>query len=246
MYFSKPFSLLCLISFFLLLHTVHCADPLYHFCSTKDNYTDKSSYGSNLNGLINLLHTKVPPTGFGFGSTGKGQDRVNGLALCRGDVSKSDCKTCVTNATKVIREHCPRNKGAIIWYDNCMFKYSNVEFFGDIDNGFKVYLYNVEEVDDPKPFNEKTKRLLSLLASKAYGSPVLFATGEQELKGSKKLYGLVQCTRDLSQTDCKKCLDGAISELPKCCDGKRGGRVIGGSCNFRYELYPFVNVENNS
>ncbi|KAI3868641.1 hypothetical protein MKX03_013151 [Papaver bracteatum] len=67
----------------------------------------------------------------------------------------------------------------------------------------------------------------------------LFATGEMALRGysDEKLYGLVQCSRDLSSSDCKKCLDDAVSHLPNCCDGKRGGRVIGGSCNIRYELY---------
>ncbi|RVW19693.1 Cysteine-rich repeat secretory protein 38 [Vitis vinifera] len=37
-------------------------------------------------------------------------------------------------------------------------------------------------------------------------------------------------------------LFATVSELPSCCDGKRGGRVVGGSCNVRYELYPFVNA----
>ncbi|XP_059663883.1 cysteine-rich repeat secretory protein 38-like [Cornus florida] len=240
MYFSKSFPPpVFLISFFLLLHTVLCGNPLYHFCFSQDTYTANSPYNSNLNELRNLVRTKVPPTGFGFGWVGQGQNRVNGLALCWGDVSKSNCKTCVTEATKVIRERCPRKKGAIIWYDNCLFKYSNVVFFGKIDNTNKAYLYSVHKVADPKTFNQKTKKLLSSLASKASGSPVLYAAGKLELEGSKKLYGLVRCTQDLSKIDCKKCLDGAISELPRCCDGKQGGRVLGGSCSFRYELYPF-------
>ncbi|KAA8524571.1 hypothetical protein F0562_010994 [Nyssa sinensis] len=217
-------------------------DPLFHFCFGQDNYTETSPYGSNLNALINLLYAKVPPTGFGLGSVGQDQNRVNGLALCRGDVSSTDCRTCVIDASKEIRERCPCKKGAIIWYDNCLFKYSDVEFFGKIDNSNKFYMFNIQNVNDPTPFNQKTKDLLSDLASKAYVSPVLYATGELELEDSKTLYGLVQCTRDLSSADCKKCLDGAISELPSCCDGKQGGRVVGGSCNFRYEIYPFVNA----
>ena len=117
-----------------------------------------------------------------------------------------------------------------------------MEFFGEIDNKNKFYMYNVQSADDPPSFNVKTKELSSSLSNKAYGSPVLFATGELVLEESMKLYGLAQCTRNLSSLDCKKCLDGAVSELPSCCDGKRGGRVVGGSCNVRYELYPFVNA----
>ncbi|PRQ52871.1 putative Gnk2-like domain-containing protein [Rosa chinensis] len=122
-----------------------------------------------------------------------------------------------------------------------MLKYADVDFIGQIDNANKIYMWNAQEVDNPTPFNEKVTELLSGLSTTASSSnPKLYATGEVELYKSTKLYGLVQCTRDVSETDCKTLLDGAISELPDCCDAKRGGRVVGGSCNFRYEIYPFV------
>ncbi|KAL8222739.1 hypothetical protein R6Q57_020140 [Mikania cordata] len=47
---------------------------------------------------------------------------------------------------------------------------------------------------------------------------------------------------DLSSGACKTFLDDAINILPSCCDGKEGGRVVGGSCNIRYEIYSFVNA----
>ncbi|KAM5580729.1 cysteine-rich repeat secretory protein 38-like [Rosa sericea] len=227
--------------FCLFHHAAIGASPLYHFCFSKQNYTANSPYEANLNQLLDLLYTKVPPTGFGSGSTGQDPNQVNGLALCRGDVSSNNCKTCVVDASKKLGERCPDRKGAIIWYDNCMLKYSDVDFIGQIDNANRFYMWNVQEVDNPTPFNEKVKELLSGLSTTASSSnPKLYATGEVELDKSTKLYGLVQCTRDLSEPDCKKCLDGAISELPNCCDAKQGGRVVGGSCNFRYEIYPFV------
>jgi len=57
--------------------------------------SDPSPYGANLNQLFELLHTKVPPTGFGHGSIGQGTDQVNGLALCRGYVNATNCMSCV-------------------------------------------------------------------------------------------------------------------------------------------------------
>ncbi|XP_059664468.1 cysteine-rich repeat secretory protein 38-like [Cornus florida] len=241
---SKTFmtSSLYVLSFAFLLQTVFGADPLFHFCSSSENFTTNSPYETNLNKLLGDLYFKAPPTGFGAGSVGQNQYKANGLALCRGDVSNTDCKSCVTEAGSKIRKRCPYNKGAIIWYDYCLLKYSNTDFFGKIDNQNKFYLYNVNNVSDPESFNQKTKKLLSQLSEEAYDSSKMYATGESELGDFKKLYGLVQCTRDLSSTDCKKCLDSAISELPSCCDGKEGGRVVGGSCNFRYEIYPFVNA----
>ncbi|XP_056158392.1 cysteine-rich repeat secretory protein 38-like [Syzygium oleosum] len=238
---SARFVLLPLCSA-LLLRAALGADPLFHFCSTTENFTTNSLYQSNLDKLTSFLYTKTPSSGFSLGSVGQYQDQVYGLALCRGDASPSVCKACVADAGTEIHHLCPRNKGAVIWYDNCMFKYLDSDFFGQIDNVNKFYMWNLNDVSDPVAFNGKVRGMLNRLTKAAYSVPRLYATGEKGLGGKTKLYGLVQCTRDLSPAECKQCLEGAIGELPSCCDGKEGGRVVGGSCNFRYEIYPFVNV----
>ncbi|KAG7578219.1 Gnk2-homologous domain [Arabidopsis thaliana x Arabidopsis arenosa] len=230
----------------LSIHTVLSQSQnnafLFHKCSDiEGSFTSKSPYESNLNNLFPQLSYKVPSTGFATSSAGITPDNVNGLALCRGDASSSDCSSCLATAIPEIRQRCPSNKAGIIWYDNCLVKYSSTNFFGKIDFENKFYLYNVNNVSDPSTFNTQTKALLTKLTKKATtgDNEKLFATGEKNI-GKKKLYGLVQCTRDLKSVDCKACLNGIIGELPNCCDGKEGGRVVGGSCNFGYEIYPFV------
>ncbi|PSS05794.1 Cysteine-rich repeat secretory protein [Actinidia chinensis var. chinensis] len=235
---------LYLLSLTLVAHIAlgaKAAKPLFHFCSNLDNFTTNGPYETNLNKLVGNLYLKTPLTGFGSGSVGPSHDQAHGLALCRGDVKFADCQACVAEAGAEVRKRCPNNKRAVIWYDNCLLKYSNIDFFRKIDYQNRFYMWNLRNVSDPVLFNQKTKNLLSQLSEEAYVAPKMYATGELELGESEKLYGLVQCTRDLSTVDCKKCLDSAISELPNCCDGKEGGRVVGGSCNFRYEIYPFVN-----
>jgi len=66
-----------------------------------------------------------------------------------------------------------------------------------------------------------------------------FATREANISGFESVYCLAQCTPDLSLSDCRRCLSEVIGDLPWCCEGKRGGRVLYPSCNVRYELYPF-------
>ncbi|XP_030516549.2 cysteine-rich repeat secretory protein 38-like [Rhodamnia argentea] len=234
---SARFALLSLFSA-LLLRTALGADPVFQFCSTSRNFTVNSPYESNLNKLTSFLYTKTPSSGFGLGSI----SHVYGLVLCRGDTSPLECKACMADAGAEIRRRRPLNKGAVIWYDKCMFKYLDANFFGQIDNANRFASFNVNNVSNPAVFNRAVKGLLTGLVEEAYTMPKLYATGEAGLAGKMKLYGLVQCTRDLSATQCKQCLESAISALPICCDGKEGGRVIGGSCSFRYEIYPFVNV----
>lgn len=94
-------------------------------------------------------------------------------------------------------------------------------------------------------FNELLAGLLNSLATKAKNSAdKKFATGEVNLTSSVTLYGLVQCTPELSLFDCRMCFSSAIAYVPNCCDGKRGARVLLPGCNIRYEVYPFYNSSN--
>ncbi|CAL9155985.1 antimicrobial ginkbilobin-2-like protein [Musa acuminata AAA Group] len=242
---SSSSSRLRLLSLALLLHVsfgVAAVDPLYAVCSTSRNYTANDGFSDNLRQLMFMLATKSSPIGFALGSVGQGGARANGLALCRGDIKSTACTTCVRTAGARVRDLCPNNKDGIIWFDECMLRYSDVEFFGEIDFDHRFYMWNRENVSDAVMFDGKVENLMNRLKQKAYISPLLFATGEMEIGESQELYGLVQCTKDLSGGDCKKCLEAVIGELPSCCDGKRGGRVVGGSCNIRYELYPFFDA----
>lgn len=242
MSFLRVTSTTCLLSFALLLQTaIGVTDPLFHSCSN-ENFTANGPYATNLNKLMGYIYHQAPPTGFGLGSIGQDPNKAHGLALCRGDVSSSDCKSCITEASRQIHQSCPYSKGAQIWYDECLLKYSDEQFFGQIDNGSKLIMWNAKNVSNPVTFNQKSKELLSQLAKEASVKPKVYAAGELELgyNNTMKLYGLAQCTRDLSHSNCKICLDGIIADLPNCCDGKEGGRVITGSCIIRYEIYPFL------
>nr|XP_023884992.1 cysteine-rich repeat secretory protein 38-like [Quercus suber]POF22530.1 cysteine-rich repeat secretory protein 38 [Quercus suber] len=229
-----------LLTFALFLQTIFGDIPLYNICSSSVNFTSNDQYESNLRKLLGNLNYQTPSLGFGLGSVGWYQYQTYGIALCRGDVAAADCKACVNDASNEIHKLCPYDKGAIIWYDNCLLKYSNKDFLGQVDNENWFFMSNVQNVSEPTIFNQKTRELLSQLAKDASFTTKKYAVGELELGKSTKLYGLAQCTWDLSTVECLQCLDDAIGQLPSCCDEKEGGRVIGGSCNLRYEIYPFV------
>ncbi|GJZ58846.1 anticodon-binding aminoacyl-tRNA synthetase, class 1a [Tanacetum coccineum] len=210
------------------LQMVIGADPLYHFCSNDSgNFTRYSSYDQSLNKLLGDLYYKTPPNGFANAQWVNTKLKTFGLS-CGGDVSSTDCKTCIVNASAEIRNRCPSSKAATIWYNQCILKYSNRDFFGKLDNQVKLGLMNTNNASDPMVFNLATKRLLSGLSNIAYADPKMYAAGVISLQGSQKLYGSVQCTRDLSSGDCMTCLNGTISALPSCCDGKKGARIVTG------------------
>ncbi|XP_026392465.1 cysteine-rich receptor-like protein kinase 10 isoform X2 [Papaver somniferum] len=242
---SIPILYLFFLSSTLIQFTTAQPTYSYHFC-LGSNYTNNSTFQKNLNLLLTSIssaNTSVVRNGYYNATVGKTPDSVYGSLQCRGDISSEDCQSCAKTAAKdiITDERCPISRQAIIWYDECMLRYSNQYYFNSMQDSPGVYLSNVNNVTDPDKFNPILADLLNDLVSKAISSGSLnFAAGDASFTSFQKVYGLVQCTVDISSSNCNRCLLGAISELPNCCDGKQGGRVIRPSCNFRYELYPFA------
>lgn len=89
-------------------------------------------------------------------------------------------------------------------------------------------------------FNETLYKLMGVLLTEASsGSTLKFAAGDMNFTSSEKIYGLVQCTPDISKSDCRICLQGAIGELSECCGRKQGARILRPSCIAWFELNLF-------
>ncbi|KAH7569104.1 hypothetical protein JRO89_XS06G0107200 [Xanthoceras sorbifolium] len=220
------------------------ADPTYryHFCSDQ-NFTRNSTYQSNLNFLLSSLTSNANRSSNGFSNATAGQDpnRVYGLFQCRGDVTTSTCQDCVAFASREVTttQRCPAQKGAVIWYDECLLRYSDSYIFSTAARDPGILLYNINNVTtETSRFNELMLGLMNEAATQAANDPKKFATRKGNSTTSQTLYTLAQCTQDLSNNDCSVCLEQAISSLPT---GRMGGRTLFPSCNCRYELYRFYN-----
>ncbi|XWS15615.1 hypothetical protein CRYUN_Cryun34aG0016500 [Craigia yunnanensis] len=105
-------------------------------------------------------------------------------------------------------------------------------------------MLNTKNVTDQERFDQIRADTINDAATQAVNATLglkNFATREANISGFQTLYSLVQCTPDLSSTDCNTCLLGTIVALPNCCCGRPWGRVMTLSCNIRYEVYPFYN-----
>jgi hypothetical protein len=99
---------------------------------------------------------------------------------------------------------------------------------------------NATNVDQFELFNSVLGNLMKKLKDKAASSDdsrVKYAADNATdvNLNFQTIYGLVQCTPDLSSQDCNRCLDAAISKIPSCCNNKIGGRVLKPSCNIQFE-----------
>ncbi|CAL5345849.1 unnamed protein product [Camellia sinensis] len=105
-------------------------------------------------------------------------------------------------------------------------------------------MWNTGNATSTNQFKQDLRALLDNLRNQAASSsgPRKFAAANTTGPDFQTIFGLVQCTPDLTERECSNCLLNAEGDIPTCCDGKRGGRVINPSCNLRYETYNFFNA----
>ncbi|XP_058071139.1 cysteine-rich receptor-like protein kinase 25 [Magnolia sinica] len=243
---SKPLDFLLHLTYFLLLlfPTLSHAQYINRICSNKANYTANSPFGTNLNEVLSVLSSNARFYTYFYDNKGDDPAIAYGLYLCRGDITTDLCSTCVNQASQEIKQKCGMTTDAVIWYDYCTLRYSDRRFRSVYDptyNSIDVFLWNVADASDPQQFKSTLNRLMKNISSVAAFDPLVrkFATGEANSTINQTIYGCVQCTQDLTNDDCNACLQDAISMIPKCCDGKIGGRVLGANCILRFEVYRF-------
>ncbi|XP_042478947.1 cysteine-rich receptor-like protein kinase 25 isoform X2 [Macadamia integrifolia] len=219
-------------------------DPTLWSCYDSANYTSGSQFESNLNNTFSSLYANTPSTLFNTTVAGDDPDRVYGLVQCRGDATQDECRNCVNNSTAEIVQLCPQRKEGVIRYWGCVLRYSDKDFFGQIgNNGLTVYTFPVDNVTtDVALFNERVLDLMENLSLAAAGSPSKFATGRNiSVNNFNFVYGMLQCTSDLSDNTCYSCLQNIIADIPSCCNWRSGGNVYTDSCFLRYDSYLFFN-----
>ncbi|XP_049931593.1 uncharacterized protein LOC116246309 [Nymphaea colorata] len=225
---------------FFFFHVI-CAQVPYHDClTTALNYTSNSTYENNLNRLLASLRENASFTGFYNTSVGKGADQVHGLVQCYKDISAGDCSTCADSAASQILELCPNSKAAVIWFDNCLLRYTSFNFFGIIDESKNSYV-DGDSIPNPVQFKQLLRSFFNNLSMSATtkNSTLMYATGYVWYTDNITLYGLVECTGDLSLKSCDSCLKTSITTIWQCCSDRESARILSPSCVIRYEIYPF-------
>ncbi|XP_061354611.1 cysteine-rich receptor-like protein kinase 10 [Gastrolobium bilobum] len=247
---DRSSAMLLFIIFMLSIHSVFGADLIAIYCPNEfPFYTPNNSFHNNLKLLLGLLSSDTASeAGFYNTSTGEGPDQVYGQALCRGDITNSTvCKECIEKASQDIMNRCT-SEDAMIWYELCQVRYSFQMFISRMVYTGKYPPHNDQEknVSDPIGFDKFLTFLMNNLSYEAAFNPAknMFAAGEIDIPGTKTIYGLVQCTRDISETDCSSCLSSALMDLTACCSYREGGMIVSRTCNVRFESSEFFNTSS--
>ncbi|KAM0952322.1 putative Gnk2-like domain-containing protein [Dioscorea sansibarensis] len=227
----------------LLMFSRTLSDPLYQHCETTGNYTTNSPYESNLSELLTFLSAKGSIQGFSKKSIGNTPNQVYGMVLCRGDINTTECRSCLNLAAQEVVQLCPFSKGATIWNYHCVLRHSNQYFLSSSNDSDVFYVRSNEHVTEQGPFNKTVIEMMdAVFRWAAYNTSRKFATGEAYFNQEfHKIYGLGQCTPDLSGDQCLQCLRGTCKMTRNMIAGRQLGNILGIRCNVRYSTNPFFN-----
>ncbi|KAL4367656.1 hypothetical protein GQ457_05G030080 [Hibiscus cannabinus] len=207
-------------------------------CSDADNSTSESSFRVNLDNLLGLLTEKGPSSnGFFKTTVGRKSGKIYGLMQCRGDVSAENCANCTRESVAVALRDCLKSKEVQVWFTWCFLRYSNEHFFGVWDQS-SAAIVNETNFDNASVISRGIV-FMSEVAITAPKQPLMFHAAVLDAGQFGKRYGMAQCTRDISRTDCSRCLDTQLMTFRTTIGNKRGWEVYGSSCSMWYHDYQF-------
>eukprot|EP00253_Pinus_taeda_P030189 PITA_30189 len=232
---------MALLLMIITLQSHICKAAIQHSkCHHNFNYTTDSKYERSLNSVMTRLIKDSSHTGFNTSENGQ----VYGLVQCRGDITSDQCYICSQEAYTTLRQKCGNAGGGLMWFEdeNCFLRYENYSFFGQKDTTDGWYLWNQYNVTpSPDVYIKAVNSLFNNLVDEATSGSTLYASGTTTDSLSRRIYGLVQCTRDMSIDNCTSCLQNTINGISMHYSGRQGARGLMGSCTARYEMTSFFN-----
>ncbi|CAL5092487.1 unnamed protein product [Urochloa decumbens] len=218
--------------------------PFAPSCSTTGNYTAGSQYQKNLAELLSRMPSAAGDNGWFYsGSAGAaGADEVFGLIMCFADRNATQCTECLAGAPAGITAVCPGSRSVNAAYDACVLRYSDAPIPAAADLG---YAFTITLTITGVPVNSSAVRdawgpLMSRLTGGAASSPLRIASGSTPYAGppSQEMYGMAQCTRDLSSSECSRCVWSYTDTMRKLYSNDTGGAIKGYSCYLIYLVAP--------
>ncbi|KAH9611191.1 hypothetical protein KSS87_011374 [Heliosperma pusillum] len=202
------------------------------YCSEGVRHDQGNTYQTNLNLILSNLTLAAATKKFYNSSIGEGRNKIEGIFLCNGAYTAQVCSKCITVAAGQIQQKCPNDVEAIIWYGQCMLRYSNRSIFSIEDHS----VYRIFE-NGPLNYKQFNQELVSTLIDlsntvKVDDTQLASANGVVYIEALIGLVAYVECTPDITQPDCKKCLQTGLYRLEM--NGIQLKAIVQPSCRIAY------------
>ncbi|KAJ4876220.1 Cysteine-rich repeat secretory protein 58 [Raphanus sativus] len=219
------------------------SDHMETFCNKPSgNFIRNSTYHTNLNALLSALSNQSSLANYYNLTTGLASDTVHGMFLCTGDVNRTTCNSCVKTATTEIAKNCTNNREAIIYYFDCMVRYSDKIFLSTLETQPNTLWWSTDLI--PKTFGKFGERLSDKMGEVIVKSSMLsssltpyYLMDTTRFDNVYDLESIVQCTPYLDPGNCTTCLKLALQEMIDCCGDKRWAMIWTPKCLVSFDTY---------
>lgn len=220
-------------------------------CMNTSFFTPFSTYDTNRRLVLTSLASNVTAhRGFYSASIGQPPNTVYAAGMCIPGTEPEICSACITSGSDALIQHCLNQKEASFWQSNrtlCMIRYSDSSFIGSLELEPRVDVFNpmdlkMNATEFTSVWKGLTLRMIQSVSSNndtTWSSGKYYAADVAALPDSQTLYGLMQCTPDLSKADCNICLQASVNNYQQLFLGQEGGIIIRLSCFFRIDLFPY-------
>ncbi|KAJ0247205.1 Cysteine-rich receptor-like protein kinase 22 [Hirschfeldia incana] len=244
------FSILCFV-----LISLGAAAFSEETCPTSNGmvFTPNGTYDANRRLILSYLPSNVTAQKGLFYNVSVGQEpnRIYATGMCIQGSDPVDCSDCIRTTSDALIQKCPNQTEAYSWPSSptlCHVRYSNTSFLGSLDLDPRDSITHGANVTSDltefmKIWEDLAVRMVdaaSTSRSTPSSSDNHYTANIAALTPFQDVYALMQCTPDLSSSDCRTCLRRSAFEYSQpCCNTKQGTRIVRPSCYFRMEVYLF-------
>ncbi|KAI3801099.1 hypothetical protein L1987_29201 [Smallanthus sonchifolius] len=206
---------------------------IYKGCANQNFQNPIAS--ENLKSLYTTLVSQSSTTNF-YKTNSGGNDQsttsITGLYQCRGDLSNTDCNTCVKKLLATIQRVCNRDTiAARAQLVGCYMRYEVVGF-QQVPAMEMLYKQCSSRQVSGSGFDERLEAALSLI-------PKGVSNGKGYYAGVYQLvYVLGQCEGDLGGGECVNCVKSATEIGRSECQTSISGHIYLQQCYISYTYYP--------
>ncbi|XP_013595248.1 PREDICTED: cysteine-rich receptor-like protein kinase 24 isoform X2 [Brassica oleracea var. oleracea] len=250
---------LSVVFWFVLISSCAVSVSALQCFNFSDSFTPNHAYDVNRRALLSSLSSNVPANNDFYTTDQMGQDqnRAYGLGMCIPGSDRQNCSNCIYFASDGLIDRCSNQTEGVAWagIDTfCMVRYSNRSFFGSLDMVPVIQSLEAEPViqvtltDFDNAWEALMRRVIAEATSSSSGSnTIYYGADRQQLGTSRSIYGFVQCSKDISPSNCEQCLRKNLDDYRSCCSGRQRGITERPSCFMRWDLDPFFGLfEDNA
>eukprot|EP00250_Pteridium_aquilinum_P021983 c25274_g2_i1 orf=228-2339(-) len=231
-------------------------DFVYSQCSPY-NFDSSDGFARNLNTVKNSLIQNSSQFRYSLASSKTGSqesDYVYGMYECRGDISLSDCSSCVQNGLadfytlcsgKLARGARARYKGCYLRYENFTFEIVGTE--AEDSSDYEVTPNCTGSSNESSAlYQQNLSTALKNSAIAAPKHPLFGYNASSEGSGSNTAYVLTQCLGYIPSLQCTACLSNLVANFKSACNGSVSGQVYLYTCYYLFSNASFLFTYNNS